>query len=365
MVQFAPQLPARESFGSGFLRGLGGGIEQGTSKAMELYGKKLEEEYKQKRKKELLDSVFENGPREGLEDSATQARSTGQRLSQPMQSKTGTGDLSDKQIAAITLEDPQFGKILQDQKKAKRKTFESDRAYHSSRSNKFLDEVAKETKGIPEREVAVNSAIEAVQSGQMSPMGGDFWANVLNVPQLKSESGGTLQSAAKVNLMGSLGKIGARPNQFIEKQINDAFAQAGEKPGVQMAKLNIAKTVLDLDKKHGEIARNIANQYREDLGYVPENIDSLVEAQMKPYAKQRMEKLSYDLQEGREKSQPKERFNSLNEVAAGTPLTEGKYKVLFNKAKGNTEEERDAAAIRMAKKAGYKIVDDNILLSSQ
>ncbi|MBS3903747.1 MAG: hypothetical protein KGZ39_00290 [Simkania sp.] len=279
----------------------------------------------------------------------------------PRQKEEPTTEQSEQEETALELIYPGLGKQKTEQRKLRRKEFESDRAYNSARSDKYLDELGKSTSGIREREIGIDSSIAAVNSGQLSPLGGSFWADILNIPSLRDQSGATLQAAAKVNLIGALDKVGARPNQFIEKQISSAFAQVGETKESQMAKLNIAKTVLDLDKKELEIAQILSDQYRKDLGYVPANIDSLVRTQMKPYTEKRMEKLAYDLQESREMSQNPEFYNTLQKVYPGTPLTEGKYKVFYHKAKGNTEEERDAKALEMAKKAGYKIVDPSIL----
>lgn len=382
MVQSIPRLDVGGRIGAAAGQGIGQGIASGAELSLnrniqneqlqlqnqyQLQQIQAREAAKQQQKLALLQSVFGISPGQISQSPQDQIQGIGENRSneysmqQPAQ-QSAIQNLSDDQIAAATLVDPNLGRVLQEQKKLKRREFESERKFHTDRSSKFLDEIRQETKGINEREIAVDSAISAVNSGQMSPLGGDFWAGILNLPSLRTESGAALQAAAKVNLIGSLGRVGARPNQFIEKQISDAFAQAGETKSAQMAKLQITKAVLDLDKKRGQIANKLADEYRQELRYVPENIDSLVEKQMQPFAEMRMEKLSYDLQRSREKSQSPEFYQTLQKVFPGTPLTPEKYQVFYNKAQGKNEEERDAAAIRMAKKAGYKILDESVLL---
>jgi hypothetical protein len=282
-----------------------------------------------------------------------------QQMQQPQIAKPSIESIEDEEMA-LSLIDPSLGRQKTEQRKLRRKEFESEREFHTKRSNKFLDTITETANTLPEREVALDTSIAAVQSGKIKPLGGDFWADVLNAPQLRTQEGAALLAGAKVNLMGSLGRVGARPNQFLEKQISDAYARAGESQQAQMAKLNIAKTVLDLDKKFVEVSEEIANKYRQDLGYVPENIDSLARAQMKPYAIKRQELLSYQLQEGTDRENMKKNpteFNSIKKVHPGTILTQEKYDVFLKKSKGATEQERDRNAIKMAKKAGYKIPD--------
>lgn len=406
MVQVLDPVPSfGQSLGRNLGAGLGAGLSQGMQQALQhklaIQQIRAKEDAKLQGKRQLFEALMGGGQQqnsmasqltpqggEGKEDQVLQIveelRSQGINLDdkqlhslyqaaqqQPeMQMNQQQGmqqpSISDteREELALTLIDPSIGRQKTEQRKLRRKEFESEREFHTKRSNKFLDTLTETANTIPEREVALDTSIQAVQSGKIKPLGGDFWAEVLNAPQLRTQEGAALLAGAKVNLMGSLGRVGARPNQFLEKQISDAYAKAGESQSAQMAKLNIAKTVLDLDKKFVEVSEEIANKYRNDLGYVPENIDSLARAQMKPYAIKRQEKLSYQLQEGTDRENMKKNpaeFNSIKKVHPGTILTQEKYDVFLKKSKGATEQETDLNAIKMAKKAGYRIPDSATL----
>ena len=56
-----------------------------------------------------------------------------------------------------------------------------------------------------------------------------------------------------------------------------------------------------------------------------------------------------------EESMKPDDFNKLTRVSPGTPLTLEKAAVILRKAPGKTDEEKEANAMKMAKKAGYEI----------
>lgn len=263
------------------------------------------------------------------------------------------------EIYAASKIDSNLAKSMEEQNKLSQKKFEAGRKFHTERSSKFLNSVQETAEGLREREVALQSAMSAVQSGQMTPFGGDFWADLLNAPQLRTASGAELQAAAKVNLMGSLKKFGARPNQFIEKQVSDAFSKAGESAEAQMAKLKILESVLEMEKKQIDLADYLADQDREKYGYVREDIDSRVRKLMVPIAEERMQELSFDLQENKEKDlgNKKLRQDALKEVPKGTYLTPGMASILLEKV-----EEDEENAIKLAQELGYTIPSDELLM---
>jgi hypothetical protein len=256
---------------------------------------------------------------------------------------------------------PEIAKGERERENIARKKFEADRTYHAKRSSKFLDKVTELSEGLRERKVAIDSSIAAVQSGQMSPLGGDFWADVLHAPALKSASGAQLEAGAKINLLGSLGKAGARPNQFIEQKIDQAFAKAGNTKEAQMAKLLLAKTVMDLDQAYIDVASRIAQEDREKYGYVKEDIDSRVEKEMKSISKEKMDELSFALQENVESDIGRSGLakDALKPVMKGTYLTPEMANVLADKLEGAGEDKE--AVIKLARRLGYEIPSESFL----
>jgi len=256
---------------------------------------------------------------------------------------------------------PEVMKAQQEEKKTDRKKFEADRTYHSNRSGKFLDSIDATANGIQEREIALKSAESGIQSGQMSPLGGDFWASITGINALKSASGAQVEAAAKVNLMASLERLGARPNQYIEKVSNSAFAQIGETEEAQMAKILMAKSVLDLDKQKIRLTQQIANDDREKHGYVKEDIGARVDKALEPIAKERMNELAFSLQQNIERDIgiPNLAKNATKSVMKGTYLTPEMAHVLKDALISAGESEKDLN--KMAIKLGYEIPSNELL----
>lgn len=345
----------------------GAGLNQGYSGAREFQNRLKMEKEKAEQEFELFKKYFSKNPSEkttalgepkmGQDELSFKDQLKG---TEEIPSEIPSQEDSELQKAWLNQKYPKVMEGKRKEESMEQKKFEADREYHSKRSGKYLDEIRSSANGFPERDVAINSALAAVESGNMSPWGGDFWADILGLPQLRTSEGAALQASAKINLMGSLGKLsGGRPNQFIEKQIDAAFAKAGETKEAQKTKLLMSKTVLDLEKQRAAIADQLANEDREKYGYVREDIDSRVDAAMKPYGKAKMDGLAYELQTIREKEMSPERLEQIVKVTPGTPLTAEKAKVFLKKAPGKSDAEKEENALKMAKKAGYKIMEDS------
>jgi hypothetical protein len=364
-----PKLNIGSMIGQSLGQGLAGGFEKGMDQSLsdQLDEKKHQRALEQIRAKEQAKYKERTDQFLRAREETEKRRSLSESLENNPENPKGLTQNENRPITNDDVENAyllakEYGEVKQKQKESQDRKFEADRKFHSTRSNKFLDEVNTSFKGIPEREVALNAAEAAITSGQMNnALGGDFWANALGIPSLRDVSGAVLNTAAKINLIGSLSRVSARPNQFLEKQIADSFAKAGQTKETNLAQVRLGKSILNMEKNFNEVTDNLADQYRQSLGYVPENIDSIVRKQVEPFNKREMERTSLDIQRLTEKQLGSAKLNSVQKVYPGTPLTPEKYRVLFNKASGSTEEERDKKAIETAKKAGYRILDLNAL----
>ena len=332
-------LPEAPGFGSQLGEALGGGIGQGISAS-------LNQMLEQKKMTSLLESL-------GLKGSQQTGGKASQISGQTASPSSSISNLTPDQVVAASLVNPQLGNTLSNLYQTQQKAAEKQRAYESQRSIKYLDKISDLATNIPERRIAIDSAKAAVKSGQMTPFGGDFVADILNLPQLRSGSGAQLATAAKTNLIGSLSQIaGGRPNQFIEKQISNAFAKAGQTEEANLAQLDIIEAKLDMDEKIAQVTDQLADQYRSELGYVPESIDREVRKAVQPYAENRMKELAYDLRENMEKEIGLSEIKKLKKVPTGTPLTLRSAKILVDKYGDKAEE--------IAIKMGYEIPEEEI-----
>lgn len=275
----------------------------------------------------------------------------GEPLSEDIKDIASQSILNQKDIPAI-------GKLqgLATQQQENKKLAFKQREIDEKKVEKYLDKVKAEEEKLPERRISLNAARSSIQSGQMKPLGGDFWSDVLNIPALKSASGAQLSTAAKTNLMGSLGRIsGARPNQFIEQQINNAFPRAGQTREANLAQLLILESLLDLDEKRVDIANQVKEQQEEKYGRALPSLESDVNKSMRPYFQNRMDELEYDLQKNIEDDMGTDKLQKIKPVVKGTPLTIEKAQILLQQVNGDEEK-----AMKLALGLGYKIPKEEI-----
>lgn len=335
---------AYEHIASQIGQGLGGGLQQGINSYFET-------KQQNEKQQQLLSALGLSGGGATATAGGPGAVGGGGPL--------GGLELTPEKVAAISLLDPQQGKAFAHLYDVQQK----DKEFERTRSAKFLDEARTKSEGLVERRIAIDSAKKAVMSGEITPFGGDFWADVLNFPQLKTASGAALQTAAKTNLIGSLNAIpGARPNQYIEQQINNAFARAGQSKEANLAQINIIEAKLDIDEKMAEITRDLADFYKQQYGFIPEGLDRQVSRAIEPFAKQRMKELGYDLQELTEQSSGQDKLAEVKRVTKGTPLTRQKAEALLLKIQplaANPDyiptEEDDENVAKLATGLGYEI----------
>jgi hypothetical protein len=356
MVTILKENTRGNRLGEQFANAITSGAERGMKFAEELA---LERD-KAQQEFELFQKYF--GDKVGVAPSPTEGM--GEQLQQTGQTAQSTQKEPEETALSKAWKIKKYPEVMkaqQEEKKTDRKKFEADRTYHTNRSSKFLDSIDATANGIPEREIALKSAESGIKSGQMSPLGGDFWAAITGINAFKSASGAQLESAAKVNLIGSLERLGARPNQFIEKVSNSAFAQAGESEEAQTAKILLAKSVLDLDKEKIRLTHQIANEDREKHGFVKEDVSSRVDKALQPIAKERMNELAFSLQQNIESDIgiPNLSKNATKPVMKGTYLTPEMANVLKNAliSAGKPEDDLNKMAIRL----GYDIPSSEFL----
>ncbi len=377
MVQVLPRVEKRQGFGEAIGSSLGQGLGMGLNRASEMVGQSMLDRQKMDQRQSLINQIETGSGQKqnnfsqqimqaipqieqqlGFKLTEDQIESIGHQMNGDMQPSVDNQPedpfAKAKQYASIGEHDLSNVAAKEAESRISQKSKERD--FHTGRAFKFLDKISEASDKIPEREASLNSAFSAIESGQLHPLGGDFWANLTGLDALRTESGAQLNASAKNNLIASLGRLsGGRPNQFIEKQISDAFAKTGETKGAQKAKLLMSRAVLDMDKNLTETSEKIAAEHRDKYGYPLENIAEESNRVSKSGNQIILKKLAYDLRRNMEESMKPDDFNKLTRVSPGTPLTLEKAAVILRKAPGKTDEEKEANAMKMAKKAGYEI----------
>jgi len=167
-------------------------------------------------------------------------------------------------------------------------------------------------------------------------------------PLMKPESA-AFKVALKENFLGNIGRVGSRPNQWIETQLMSMAPAIGRSEEANLLALEALKGDTAVDQKEIQLMDELSNKYPDD----PEKILKEKNRLLDDFALEQQKKTSYNMQSVKEQIQKKNdprAFNSLRKVTPGTPLTIEKAKVILDAFKGDKQK-----AINAAKQLGYSI----------
>lgn len=155
------------------------------------------------------------------------------------------------------------------------------------RAEKILDKADVLGQELPLLESSVQAMEDAIVNGDQSFWSSDNLAEVTGLEFFRTAKGGQFKTAAKTYFLNDLKTSGARPNQFIEKQLVDALTKVGRSKEANQTVLESFKFSNDLKKKWHQTVRDLEKHYDETIGYLPGNLSRIAEEQMKPYIQDR------------------------------------------------------------------------------
>lgn len=309
------------------------------------------------RKKSLQQDLFGAGkpsqPKgDVVQDNAVQSMSIPQSQSQQsgddqnvpfMQRDPSTW--SNAQLTQLGSIDPNSAKTAIELKKSNYKEFSDNRKFESERSLPILKKIDEQRESIPLKENAIIRMKEAIKNKSKFSNAGDFLADLTGLEPLRSVKGSELVTASKEFLLGNIGRVGSRPNQWIEQQIAKMMPQAGRSEEANTKVAAMLEAEVQIQKKRTEVADSLSEAFQQSLQYVPGTIGKDIDKAMKPYEEFERDRLSYELKRIDEK------FNgvSLRKVSQGTPLTLEMAKFLIDKYGDEKIAEKEA------KDLGYSI----------
>lgn len=268
---------------------------------------------------------------------------------------------NDEQLIAMQASNiPQIqhgAKAEQDRRNADRKAFREDRDFAYKRAGKFLENIDESRKTVGDQGEALNLMENAIREGNTDFWSADNFANFLGRygEGLRTAKGAQLLNAQKEFLVSDIGRVGNRPNMWIEQQISGALTKIGRSDEANLTVVEALRARNERDKKRIEVTDALEQQYMKPpseggLGYVPGNIASLVDEAMKPYNEAAGKKLAYKLRQIQEReNRGNFREMSKKKVTPGTPLTLEMASMFVEKYK-TPEKARENA-----KKLGYYI----------
>lgn len=251
----------------------------------------------------------------------------------------------------------QGAKAEQDRRNADRKAFREDRDFAYKRAGKYLEKVDESRKTVGDQSEALNLMENAIREGNTEFWSADNFANFLGRygEGLRTAKGAQLLNAQKEFLVSDIGRVGNRPNMWIEQQISGALTKIGRSDEANLTVVEALRARNERDKKRIEVTDALEQQYMKPpaeggLGYVPGNIAALVDEAMKPYNEAAGKKLAYKLRQIQERESSGS-FKELmkKKVTPGTPLTLEMASMFVEKYK-TPEKARENA-----KKLGYYI----------
>ena len=319
-------------------------------------------------KQDLLGQIFGQG-------SQNQQRGMGQKLQgQPQQQQQQSQDdgmqmpqgfdaskLSDAQIAQATAMDPNLGRVLQhsrdvglreqrEKRTESRREFEKEREFHTSQSKDADKEVSLIRSSLPRKEMALDFARNAVETGNLSFFSPDKLADATGIDLFRTAKGSQLTTAAKENLLGNMGRVSARAaNMWFEQRLNSMFPKIGQSREANLTAQEMLEGEAEMEKAYLSEYDRLAAQDEEKYGFTRKDIQKRAQEAVKPIQKQIFQRSSYRMKEieEQEKGLSSLKTNVGKNVVKGTPLTLAMAKLYKDKFADK--------ALDVAKKNGYYI----------
>lgn len=238
------------------------------------------------------------------------------------------GIKSPEEISAAMLVNPNLGKMYQTQREAHVKR-EYDRA------KPVLLKADERAEALPQKELALESMMDAIKEGDLGFFSKDNLAELTGIEGLRTAKGAQFIASSKEYFLGSLKRAGARPNQWIEQQIQKMLPKVGRSKEANMTVAQMLKSEMAIERANSDILERLSNEDIQKYGYVRGDLGSRASKELKKFAENE--------QKGLEK-----RLRSI----AGEPKA-SKGTVLMRDPNGKLRE-IPAKQVNDARKAGYQ-----------
>lgn len=238
-----------------------------------------------------------------------------------------------------------------DERELEQKKSDSTRKHHTEISQEILRENENESRNMYEAESALQLMENAISGKDLSFWSGDNLAEVTGIEAFRSPEGAIFKTAAKEFFLGTLNRAGARPNQFIEKQIVEMLPKMGRSTAANLSVARAFRNEVELKKEKIRLTRELATELEEKLGYVPRNIGQLRDEKLKEFAENKQKELNNDLRAY--KSIEERSIQPFVKVKPGTPISRMVVQAILNQYDKNDKDILRKAR-EQAKELGYE-----------
>lgn len=233
-----------------------------------------------------------------------------------------------------------------DERVLEQKKSESTRKYHTDISQDIIKENEKSAQNIIQSESSLSLMEDAIAGKDLSFFSPDNIAEITGIEGFRSKEGAIFKTAGKEFFIGTLKDSGARPNQFIEKQIVDMLPKIGRSAAANLSVVRAFRNEIDLKKEKIRLTRDLANDLEAKLGYVPRNIGQIRDEKLREYAEKKQKELNNDLRAY--KSIEEKSKETFMKVEPGTPISKVVAQSLLRQFGNDPKKAREEA-----KKLGY------------
>jgi hypothetical protein len=242
------------------------------------------------------------------------------------------------------------------QAKTGQKGSELERTYQTQRAAPILKKYDEIAANLPFKESALNTIEQNMTDTGIS----DFIADATGFEPLRSASASRAKTGLKEYLLSNLVRAGARPNQWIEQQINSALPNFGRNAEANESVTRILRNQFDLEKSKTDLIFDLAKKDREEYGYEHGDLEERANKELKPIIEKLNDNLSFDLRKIYEKNKSDSELLKVKEVPKGTPLTVKMASLLINKYNGDR-----AKAEKEAKMRGFTVMPDEFYMGQE
>lgn len=234
-------------------------------------------------------------------------------------------------------------RISAEDRKFDQKERSEERKFDRAISADLIKETNTDSKEIERLESSLALMEQAIVGKDLSFFSPDSLAELTGVEALRSPEGALFKTAAKDFFLGSLKESGARPNQFLEKQIVEMLPKIGRSTEANLTVSRAFKNEIDLKKERIRLTRDLLadpNNKARDIG-------KMVSKSMNSYANNKQKEVYNDM---KAISAIANKSNvDLKKVESGTEISKYVVQSLLLKNKNDPKK-----AEQEAKNLGYK-----------
>ena len=255
--------------------------------------------------------------------------------------------------------------------------FDKDRNFAFKQAQPFLKRMEEARVGARQKKQALSLMEDSIENGNFTFGSIDAAANWLARfsptrelgESLRTAKGAQLLTSMKEFLLSNISRAGARPNMWIEQQIQSMLPQIGRTTEANLGVLEVLRSENEVGELEVKLFEQFEREDQEKYGYIRGDIASRVNAAMQDKVDAIRDRLSYRLREIYEQEQGPTKLMTVAKqpVPKGTPLTPEMHALI---AKRLARDEKvsanlDEAALKRAKQLGYTIYSGDTILEFQ